>query len=237
MSFNRKLKILCLHGYRQDADMFKDKLGGFRKSIKNIAELVFISAPLLIQGDDASDAIYGNNIMRETESAKEGRSWWFNSENFFSAKTKSEHAIGFKETIDTITDAFKSMGPFDGIFGFSQGAALASLICGLKERNEFNFDFHFAILVSGFPSLIESHQYIYDKIITTQSLHIIGNSDTCIPKEMGDALTTKFESPVVVYHEGGHFVPTQSEVRDEYKTFLDKMLHKISEESKHSNLV
>jgi len=237
MSGNRKLKILCLHGYRQDADTFKDKMGGFRKSIKNIAELVFVSAPLLIPVEETSDAVYGNNIMRETECVKAGRSWWFNSENqVFSSKIKSKDAVGFRDSLNTITDAFKSMGPFDGILGFSQGASLASLLCGLKERNEFSFNFHFVILVAGFQSLVETHQYLYDRAITTESLHIIGHNDTCIPKELSDNLTSKFHSPTVVYHDGGHFVPTQTEVRKEYKAFLEKMLDKITNDSSYSNV-
>lgn len=232
MSQNRKLKILCLHGYRQDADIFKDKMGGFRKSLKNIADLTFINAPFVIPAEEQSDAIYGNNIMREVVSSKTGCSWWFNSENrTFHSKLKSKHAIGFQETMNLIHDVFKSVGPFDGILGFSQGASLASLICGLKEHNEFPFDFHFAIIVAGFESLVESHQYLYDKAITTESLHIVGENDTCIPKELSMGLAEKFQSPEVVCHDGGHLVPTQCDVRKQYKDFLEKMLEKINKSS------
>ena len=40
-----KLKILCLHGYRQNEKMFREKTGAFRKVIGKHADLVFITAP------------------------------------------------------------------------------------------------------------------------------------------------------------------------------------------------
>lgn len=39
-----KLKILCLHGYRQNAVAFKSKLGSFRKLSNKYAELTFLDA-------------------------------------------------------------------------------------------------------------------------------------------------------------------------------------------------
>lgn len=40
-----KLKILCLHGYRQNDTTFKSKLGSFRKLANKYAELTFLCAP------------------------------------------------------------------------------------------------------------------------------------------------------------------------------------------------
>ena len=39
------MQILCLHGYRQSGDVFKQKLGALRKALKKHAELVFVTAP------------------------------------------------------------------------------------------------------------------------------------------------------------------------------------------------
>lgn len=36
---------MCLHGYRQSGDVFKQKLGALRKALKKHAELVFVTAP------------------------------------------------------------------------------------------------------------------------------------------------------------------------------------------------
>lgn len=46
--------------------------------------------------------------------------------------------------------------------------------------SEFLHSFRFVILISGFMSLAKCHQYLYEKKITIESLHVIGQSDTCI---------------------------------------------------------
>ena len=44
----KRLKILCLHGYRQDGESFRVKLGAFRKAMKKYADMEFISAPHVV---------------------------------------------------------------------------------------------------------------------------------------------------------------------------------------------
>ncbi|KAH9312448.1 hypothetical protein KI387_027483 [Taxus chinensis] len=41
----RKLKILCLHGFRQNASSLKGRLASFGKKLKHLAEFVFVDAP------------------------------------------------------------------------------------------------------------------------------------------------------------------------------------------------
>ena len=40
-----KLRILCLHGYRQSGSGFREKLGAFRKTVGKNLDLVFVDAP------------------------------------------------------------------------------------------------------------------------------------------------------------------------------------------------
>ncbi|XWS58078.1 hypothetical protein CRYUN_Cryun08bG0004200 [Craigia yunnanensis] len=42
---SRKLRILCLHGFRQNASSFKGRSASLAKKLKSIAELVFVDAP------------------------------------------------------------------------------------------------------------------------------------------------------------------------------------------------
>lgn len=41
----KKMKILALHGYRQNADAFKMKTGSFRKIFHKFAEFTHVTAP------------------------------------------------------------------------------------------------------------------------------------------------------------------------------------------------
>lgn len=47
-----KLKILAFHGYRQNATVFKSKIGSFRKAVSKYAQLTFISAPHKVYCED-----------------------------------------------------------------------------------------------------------------------------------------------------------------------------------------
>lgn len=41
-------KVLCLHGYRQDHQAFREKSGGFRKMFKNKINFVAMDAPHIV---------------------------------------------------------------------------------------------------------------------------------------------------------------------------------------------
>ncbi|GFR40415.1 hypothetical protein Agub_g989, partial [Astrephomene gubernaculifera] len=66
---NPKLKLLCLHGYMQNAEIFRSRLGSMRKALKSRVEFVFVDAPFEAQGlpDEDPDEVQG---------VREGRSWW-----------------------------------------------------------------------------------------------------------------------------------------------------------------
>lgn len=51
----RPFKILCLHGYRQDAKAFREKSGAFRKAVGKKAEFTFITAPHRVPSQAATE--------------------------------------------------------------------------------------------------------------------------------------------------------------------------------------
>ena len=55
---------MCLHGYRQNSKIFREKIGGLRKALKKHAEFVFISAPnRLPESDSESDVSGEYNVI------------------------------------------------------------------------------------------------------------------------------------------------------------------------------
>lgn len=42
---SNKLKILAIHGYRQNAKVFREKTGSFRKLVHKWAQFTYITAP------------------------------------------------------------------------------------------------------------------------------------------------------------------------------------------------
>nr|CAD7590652.1 unnamed protein product [Timema genevievae] len=118
--------ILCVHGYRQNGNVFKSKLGGFRKSLKKYAEFVFFDAPHTICHQD-------NSEVSEADTPEQ-YGWWFSEEDrTFMSKKPSDTCIGFEESLARVEDLCEKEGPFDGLLGFSQGAAFVGLLCQLQE--------------------------------------------------------------------------------------------------------
>lgn len=218
---NKKLRILCLHGYRQNKDVFREKLGQFRKNLKQHAEFYFISAPHVVASKQNSTEVPSSGLTDE-------RSWWFTSEdNSYQSRIKTDFCIGLEDSLNLVTKVIAEEGPFDGILGFSQGAAFSAIICGLIEKDALPFKINFAIIVAGFKSLFDGHKELYSKSVTIPSLHVIGESDEVINNERSKELVSVFEDNTVLMHPGGHYVPASKDLKEKYINFLQHVKNVI----------
>ncbi|RXN20517.1 esterase OVCA2 [Labeo rohita] len=154
------------------------------------------------------------------------KGWWFSDvqARSFNAQQECESSLGLEESIETVKTAVKDLGPFDGILGFSQGAALVAMLCAVQEQKlEADFNFRFAVLVAGFRSACSQHRRFYEgPAITIPSLHVFGQDDRVIPEEMSRDLLPAFDGAQILIHPGGHFVPAASSHRQTYQDFLKK---------------
>ncbi|XP_070159985.1 esterase OVCA2 [Polyergus mexicanus] len=209
-STESKLRILALHGYMQSEVIFSAKLGSLRKGFKKEIDFTFIRAPHKVSSNNEENA------------DENGYGWWFNTENHvFKATVPSELCVGFDESIALIEKIFTEQGPFDGILGFSQGAAFVSILCAMMERKILQIEFNFAIMISGFKSLCEPHAKYYDEKINVPSLHIYGENDQVIPIAMTEHISRLFPNKKEIRHEGGHYVPSKKDI---YRDFIMEML-------------
>ncbi|EDW67700.2 esterase GA18864 isoform X2 [Drosophila virilis] len=196
-----KVRVLCLHGYRQDADSFKNKLGSFRKFAEPSAEPV-----------------------------EQQRSWWANKDDgTFKGTNKSGPAYGFQESLRVVEEAWKSQGPFQGLLGFSQGACFVGLICGLAKKKLTSIRPEFAVLSSGFISGSLVHMSAYEERITIPTLHVYGLSDEIIPKDMSESLAAHFKNVEVLEHSGGHYFPATAQQKQTYINFFQDRLQEYLE--------
>lgn len=213
-----KLKILCLHGYRQNDHVFREKTGALRKLIKGKADFVFVSAPHVIPEAE--------NLQRSPEQCERG--WWFSRDDrSYNALDETDINTGYDESISFILQVLARDGPFDGMLGFSQGASLLSLLVHLQQTKPKLFEcksFRFAIFISGFKSLITSHQHCYSTPLHLPSFHIMGSGDHVIPPLSSEQLTLQFPSATAYRHTGGHYVPANPELRDQMRTFLSQFI-------------
>lgn len=189
-----------------------------RKLLKNKADFVFVSAPHVIPETD--------NLKRSPEQCERG--WWFSRlDHSYNALDETDISTGYEESLSFILHVLENDGPFDGILGFSQGASLLSILVYLQQTKPKLFEyknFKFAIFVSGFKSLITSHQSCYHSTLELLSFHIIGSGDQVIPPAASEVLAQQFSSATVYQHTGGHYVPASPELRDKIRTFLSQFV-------------
>eukprot|EP01114_Cavostelium_apophysatum_P014423 TRINITY_DN3742_c0_g2_i1.p1 TRINITY_DN3742_c0_g2~~TRINITY_DN3742_c0_g2_i1.p1 ORF type:complete len:255 (+),score=40.80 TRINITY_DN3742_c0_g2_i1:150-914(+) len=223
----KKLRILMIHGYCQNSNIFEKKSGGFRKLLKSEVDFDFISAPHPVDFFNETEA----KKEADPDSSEEVYAWWTTDETWLTTKKY----IGVEESIDKVAQHFEEKGPFDGIIGFSQGAVFASILCAvqaaiqssdpnvvLKEEWK-NIQFRFAIMVSGFAptglpyrNLLETYR---DKLCP--SMFTYGVGDPRVLPEWTKGMIKLFpESSVVVEHKGGHYIPTTSDVKPALRSFV-----------------
>ncbi|VDI62495.1 Hypothetical predicted protein [Mytilus galloprovincialis] len=191
MSNEQPLKILCIHGYRQNGKVFRERTGAFRKIIKKHADLVFITAPNRVPPLETDGEAADSTVDTDA------RGWWFSrsEDNYYNPLDYTDSSKGFEDSLQCIIQTFKEQGPFDGILAFSQGAAFLSLLCSIQQKGT-----------------------------EIPTLHVFGETDKVIAKEMSEDLLQCYKEPMVLQHTGGHFIPAASAQKKKYLEFLDLMI-------------
>ena len=208
-----KLRVLCIHGYRQNEASFRERTGALRKLLKKQVDFFFLSAPHVIPEPA--------NLARPEEEQERG--WWFSKpERSYYALERTDCCLGFQASVDAIRKAFEEQGPFDGVLGFSQGAAFVPLLGVLKQREPAGpLRFRFVILVAAFKSLVSPHSEYYDgALLDVPSFHVIGASDTVIPASVSEELAACCPMATVYRHDGGHYIPASGQLRAALMNFL-----------------
>ena len=212
---SRRLNILVLHSFRQNARVMRSRTRKMRKSLEDIADLTFANAPLPYapKGEVKEAVLAAFGKLRDTEHQ---RCWWNASED-------NSVYHGIELSFAYIDYLCRNYGPFDGIIGFSQGGALAGLLAAMQPFDSVAF--RFAICISGFPSRAEAHRALLEPAsIEIPSLHVVGSNDILVDPERTLSLSKSFKEPVVIQHDGGHFVPDRWPL-EEIKDFVSQFCH------------
>jgi pimeloyl-ACP methyl ester carboxylesterase len=129
---------------------------------------------------------------------------------------------GWERTREWVTDLM-SAEPFDGVFGFSQGAALTGLLAALRVSEPAPVVFDFAIMVGGFTSPAPQHAHLFANKVRMPSLHVMGRADGIVPMRDSLLLADRFVDPVVIEHGGGHVIPDDPAITAAVIEWLGRM--------------
>lgn len=161
--------------------------------------------------------------------------------------------MGEEKGLARIAECIRAEGPFDGVVGFSQGAAAAAMVASLLEGQRrldafqaaekeggmaypSNFlgevdgfvqgPLKFAVCYSGFVAPGRRHRGFYEPWIGTKVLNVKGQVDTVVDevRTMGLVRACEGGERKVVVHPGGHFVPSQRPWLDAVVGFVKECL-------------
>ncbi|GAB9464687.1 hypothetical protein Gpo141_00002115 [Globisporangium polare] len=219
-----KHRVLCLHGYRQTGAKLHVRISGFRRAFKSSVEFVCVDAPLVVPYEPTSEEHIKS--MQESESTdddheKKQFSWWnYHVDKDTGAQTYSE----VEEAIDYVASICKEQGPFDGVFGFSQGGMLAAFVLQRQFESPENspFAFSFGIFAAA-PQSIDPRFGFSDIKLSVPSLHLIGETDTIVSPERCKKNAEGFVDPKVLLHAGGHYIPANKESKDAFRDFFKQL--------------
>ncbi|KAL6622434.1 hypothetical protein ACP70R_032313 [Stipagrostis hirtigluma subsp. patula] len=232
----KKLRILCLHGFRQNASNFKGRTSALAKKLKHIAEIVFIDAPhelpfvyQPVQGY-CSDMPSPPSVTAKQKfawlispnSSCQAKQDWKVADAPFDPLQYQQQTEGFEESYTFIENVISQMGNFDGVLGFSQGAAMAALLCRQQQKTYGSPKFRFGIFCSGYPAPVGDFD---SKPVNLPSLHCFGNReghDRQIANRASIELAGLFKQDCcsVIEHDMGHIIPTRPPYIDQIKDFL-----------------
>lgn len=187
---NRRLRILCLHGYNGSGSALRGQIAHLLPILSYYGDCVFADAPSLMQGDHG---------------------WWHARDNGSEVNYQ-----GWDRSRAALIRLFNEQGPFDGVLGFSQGAILTSVLCGLRHpagqppTPEYPFSFSFAIMFGGFSARDTQLSKVYDQrdLYKLPSLHVYGTTDMIVNEVDSMKLARRFDGPRIIIHGGGHIVPS-----------------------------
>lgn len=218
-------RVLVLHGYSQNAIIFSKRLGALRKESKDI-EYVFLNAPHILLPAELFgsptrfDSVTQGEVPSEADTQVDPdlalRAWWRKNK-------EGTEARGLAESIMYIREVLRE-GRYDGIFGFSQGAAFAAVISALLERPHLHPPFlvdgkpphpplKFCVAVSGFKLLDPLCNPFFTPNYTTPTLHVLGRTDVVVVEERSRTLCEVSKNARLEEHDGGHFVPSKGNWR------------------------
>ena len=190
------IKFLCLHGLHQNSKYLKKKLDPVFSKL-NISfkclEGPFNSTPSPIHKQTINLSLGHNN-------KNTFKSWFNDNEN----------------SLTHIAKIMKDNQDINGIFGFSEGASVASIISSNLFLQQYNLqhELKYLILVGGYinPNKIYHDYYSSGINLNTSIIHIIGDKDSIVTMNNSIKLHNyhKISNPntSMIIHNRGHIIPT-----------------------------
>ncbi|KNC80032.1 hypothetical protein SARC_07598 [Sphaeroforma arctica JP610] len=237
----RTMRVLCLHGGRQTAEIFRKRMHRLTPAdTMQAVDFVYIDGPHSVHSLDEKLESTGHfksePTNKDSDVQPEGdkdsshlRTWYTHMRNASHTSDFVVDSTSILQTLSNIKQVWNQFGPFSGLLGFSAGATIIPFIA--KDPIRFP-GLYFVIMASGadidlYPIVghgqkaVLSHSDIPWYI---QSLHLVGDTDDLVVPSRSLQLAEAFHDPRIYRHTLGHCVPLRRIDRDEFTSFFKRQV-------------
>ena len=202
------LRILCLHGHGSNNDITDIQLQGLALQARHGVSCDLLEAHLDSTAQTPTLELFSERPFRTWFR------WYLPTGGPFATST-------LDDSLDRIMEVVDSNGPYDGVYGFSQGAFVCTALCNPTVwRDRFGrtqCPFQFAILAnSGMSDRLTTCQIasapatkpMRKKLefpVAIPSLHLVGAKDWYKEGQVRHA--SLFEAAMIYEHANGHEIP------------------------------
>lgn len=233
---NEKRAILVLHGITMSGPSLVRTLGPLRERLDALGfELVAPNGAHRLSGDDLTSlSDWMANRYREVGQSyadhfADGRLWdvgehydWFQSSTDVATGKKTYHAV--ERSLELVAAAMQGRSVV-GVLGFSQGAAMATVVAARACQGDPRFtSLRWGMFLSGFKPVFDEPKLISYPAGPLRRLYAIGELDPIFPGNAGylAALSRAFtggEEELIVVPGLGHDVPQEPAVVERLASF------------------
>ncbi|KAF1321878.1 D-3-phosphoglycerate dehydrogenase, partial [Globisporangium splendens] len=233
-----KLRVLCLHGFRTNVKVMQNQTATLRALLGDDAEFTFLNGPYKAKGPSAE------GIQRQYSNDAPFYEWCAlgyvqgldkDKEDADAAKTEwRELYIGFEKAAEFLDAHLRQYGPYDVVIGFSQGAAVLTILSMIYLRKQPSQRWwNLCVCVGGVPVRDVSMRPMFEKpngeliLLPFPSIHIMGRKDSLYKDSI--QLAAMYEDrpagsvmkKLVFEHNGGHNFPPAKHNPGFYENLAD----------------
>ncbi|KXS97287.1 hypothetical protein AC578_4572 [Pseudocercospora eumusae] len=216
-----KLRILCLHGFTSNGSVHAHQIRRITAQLPDY-DFLFPDGPHIVdiasQMDMTKPAnqVWSDLVLSSSQSGH--RAWWYARDGNFQNKESGDF-IGFQESLEYLGNYLKESGPVHAIWGFSQGACFAGMLCALLQPKLSSHPYRkhipadvtgtplAGVIFSGFRARFPQYDGLYELGIDVPTLHVIGEQDPLVRSERSEALVRICHDSEFLKHDGGHDIP------------------------------
>ncbi|KAJ2963344.1 hypothetical protein NQZ79_g1624 [Umbelopsis isabellina] len=197
-----KLRILCLHGWMQNAEVMSRNMAAMTQRFNDSIEFDIPTGPVELP-----------TALKPGRPTNTPLAAWMVPQ--MDDDGNLVDLDGFADTVQFLVEYIQKNGPFDGVLGFSQGAGLAVLLLLVLSqddwRNRYNIpsdvpQFRLAVILSGFRFQTPKFAEFYTRgKLDVPTMHVYSAQDAIISVDRSlDLIDSTFTDAVKCTHDLGY---------------------------------